>query len=313
MKLLQYRIWCLEDSKWEYVWLQEGSPLPATCPTNTAHEVNDDSVSIVNIVDSALSTDDQGSVKITESPRSGSRKTIISHNFCDKTSWYRESTRIVGDGYGEILVPSDGYQAFQSENTYWVDIKHGKIFGEDLISTSYEVLVTVDGSPQVEDQDYSIFYEDGYINFNQAQSDTAEVRAIYSKAGSSVFTISPDPGKKLRVLYTEIQFDTSGNINSPINFQGFGYNPYDLPNKIAYGARERYKSAKDLLGVANGGQSVPAFGELNFPTVVLPFNYVATTDLKASQGAEVRIWIDNDIQLEGAFGTMTAYCLSENE
>lgn len=43
----KYRIYCIDDSKWEYTW---GETPPTTCPTNTAHAVNAGSVSIIDEV-----------------------------------------------------------------------------------------------------------------------------------------------------------------------------------------------------------------------------------------------------------------------
>jgi len=41
----QYRIYCITDQKWEYIW---NTTEPATCPTNTTHEVNLNSISKIN-------------------------------------------------------------------------------------------------------------------------------------------------------------------------------------------------------------------------------------------------------------------------
>jgi len=43
----QYRIYCITDSKYEYIW---GTTPPTLCPTNTSHEVNPNSINSVNEV-----------------------------------------------------------------------------------------------------------------------------------------------------------------------------------------------------------------------------------------------------------------------
>lgn len=41
--LVYFKIWCTTDSKYEYVWKYEDD-LPTTCPTNTAHTIDADSI-----------------------------------------------------------------------------------------------------------------------------------------------------------------------------------------------------------------------------------------------------------------------------
>jgi hypothetical protein len=45
MTIYKYRIWCVTDSKYEYVWAE--SP-PTTCPTNTAHSVDTGKIAVVD-------------------------------------------------------------------------------------------------------------------------------------------------------------------------------------------------------------------------------------------------------------------------
>jgi hypothetical protein len=46
---------------------------------------------------------------------------------------------------------------------------------------------------------------------------------------------------------------------------------------------------------------------------VFPFDYISSKDLKSSQGAELRVWLENDIAHSGEYGTVTAYCLVDDE
>jgi len=59
----QYKIYCTSDSKWECVW---GTDPPTTCPTNTAHTVDANSVSIVKTIGDPIIT-----VKEEETPTGG--------------------------------------------------------------------------------------------------------------------------------------------------------------------------------------------------------------------------------------------------
>ena len=251
---------------------------------------------------------------VSESPRIGSRATIVSHNFCDPCSWYEQSIREDGaDGYGETLTPiNDGYLTYNSDNTNWIDLQHGRITMEHRISNK-NVEVTVDGTNKNEDEDFTVDYESGQITFDEALSAENVVKAIYNYENGSEFTVSPTAGKKLRILYTEIQFGSTTVITSPIHFEVWVYNPYDLPNKAQYGDSEIYKNVRDVINISNGGVSVGQFSDLKDEIKIFPFKYTATTDLKSSKGAEIRIHIQDDIQLDGYYGTITAYCLSEDE
>lgn len=42
---LYYRLYCITDDRWEYLWQDSDLPLPTTCPTNAAHTINSNSVS----------------------------------------------------------------------------------------------------------------------------------------------------------------------------------------------------------------------------------------------------------------------------
>jgi hypothetical protein len=259
-------------------------------------------------------TDGEGNIKQAQAPRIGSSKAVVSHNYCDKTTWYGKSTRVTGDGYGVVLSPNDGYTTYSSTDGYWIDIKHGKVTGEDIIATNYAPIVKINDVIKTEDVDFVVDYEQGKITFNSALTAEDTVKAIYSKAGSSVFVIAPDTGKKLRVLYTEAQFSINAKLTKPITFQLYITNPYNPGGaKIPYGNPDTYKSGYDFANVGNSGAYVPAFAGMAEDLIVVPFNYATVKDLSSTYGAEIRIFTHNDEPCDGYFGTLTAYCLSENE
>lgn len=49
--LNHYRLWCITDSKWEYVWVDSEEPAPTLCPTNTAHTLDPAKTSIYEAKD----------------------------------------------------------------------------------------------------------------------------------------------------------------------------------------------------------------------------------------------------------------------
>lgn len=46
-KVLKYRIYCETDAKYEYVLLESTDPAPTTCPTDVAHTIDSDSVTVI--------------------------------------------------------------------------------------------------------------------------------------------------------------------------------------------------------------------------------------------------------------------------
>lgn len=59
MKLYKYKIYCQTDSKFEYVWKDEDEAAPTTCPTNTAHTCDLNSVAIDETVDPKFQVDSE--------------------------------------------------------------------------------------------------------------------------------------------------------------------------------------------------------------------------------------------------------------
>lgn len=49
-KLVKYRIWCNTDNKYEYTWDEEGIT-PTKCPKNTVHDVDNNSITIVETME----------------------------------------------------------------------------------------------------------------------------------------------------------------------------------------------------------------------------------------------------------------------
>jgi hypothetical protein len=47
LTLYKWKIYCVTDSTYEYIWLDENQPEPTTCPTNTAHTIDATQTSIV--------------------------------------------------------------------------------------------------------------------------------------------------------------------------------------------------------------------------------------------------------------------------
>lgn len=258
-------------------------------------------------------------IKITTQPVVGSTKNFITHNFCDPCSWYQASIAVAEKTISPKV--SEVYDVYSMGDVNIIDIYHGRLSLENTISSrsTYKPVVKVNDVVKTEDTDFTINYVLGEITFMTPLTGSDVVKTSYKKAGDSTFTLSSIAGKKLKIVHAEIQFSKNLAVAAtPIYFDAYVYNPYDLPNKVLY-KRNEYNNAKDYLNEANIGYVIPGFGELTEEILILPWNYPAAKTLKYSEGAEVRISTKNHQPIKtlsnerGQVGTCTFYCLSEDE
>lgn len=261
-------------------------------------------------------------ITVPEPETDKSMVNLVTHNFCDKTTWWQQSTQVTD----ETLTDSGDQLTFTSAHPEWIDLTHGKFYLEDRIATrdNYIPVIQVDGVTKTERApfatsggDYVIDYHSGTVTFASVQTGT--VTASYYYAGSSLFTVAPDAGKVLWVRDSEVQFSADIVMHSTINFQAWAYNPADLPNKIPVSLTTNYKTLRNFIEEAKGCYPViPAIGGsgprgLSQQHVVFPFKYTQVKTLKSSYGLEIRVWMDEDVEFDGEFGTATFYCSSYDE
>lgn len=233
----------------------------------------------------------------------GTSATIVSHDFCNKSTWYQKATQVLNE-----TLSANGL-VYSSLNSGWIDLEHGKVYNEHSISDKKRPKIYVGGSEVF--SGFTINYELGVVTFDSDPGGV--VSSDYYYGSDSCFTLAPSAGKVLLLEHAELQFTKDVQITSPVNFEIWGYNPTDLPNKMLYKSI-KYKNIKDVISSANLGQGViPAIGELTQDIVVFPFTYVTILPMAASQGLELRISMDNNTELGGQWGTVTFYTLSEDE
>lgn len=233
----------------------------------------------------------------------GSSATIVSHDFTNKSTWYSNASQVTG----ETL--SQNGLVYTAANNGWIDLEHGKVYNEAAIADKKAPVIYDNGTPV--SSGFTINYEAGTVTFDSAPS--GAVSADYYYGSNSLFTLAPAAGKVLLLEHAELQFTKDIQISTPINFEIWVYNPYDLPNKVPY-KTIKYKNIKDIINSCNLGQGyIPAIGELTQDVIVFPFNYVTVIPMAASTGAELRIYADNDTELTGEWGTVTMYTMSEDE
>lgn len=281
-----------------------------------------------------LNIDSDGNLSNIPQPRSGTKFNVITHNWCDKTTWYLESTKVTT----ETLTDSGNGLTFNSANTFWVDMKHGKVTDEDNIcainGNKWLSIITVNDVTKTESPagtttgDYQINYRTGVVTFNATQAGNT-VKATYWYAGSGTFIFKPLAGKKIKLLSVEVQFSIDLELKDTLLFTPYGYAgvfapqyvpvPYAATDLIPLAAPNKYKKIHDFINEANGTYPViPIVGGntwrgMTKEIITFPWNYVARTDIHSSYGMQIKISMENNIEQGGELATATFYALSENE
>ena len=231
--------------------------------------------------------DSEGRFRQAPEPRKdGSGLVVVTYNWCDKCTWYQGSTRKTGHA-----LTLDTGLVYDSGIQNWIDLTHGRLYREDLVSADYLVKV-YDGATELTERtpfadsggDYVVDYKTGKVTLAQAPSGAV----------------------------------TDIDLTDTIHFQAWAYNPEDLPNKIAVTAKTTYKTVGDFVDEARGVYpQIPAFGGssrgLTQPTLNFPFKYMQLKELFYSQGLEIRVWLENDTEFAGERATATFYCSSYDE
>ena len=275
-----------------------------TLVTNhTGEPLPENIVSNVTLYSVDKTSSAEKALKVADTKLEGSSTMFCSPNFCDKTTWYEGSTRITS----ETLTTSDNL-TFSSIHTYWVDLCHGKIPYEDRIDSTgnlYKAHIFIDDVETT--SGYTIDYINGTIVFESSQEGKT-IKATYNYAGAMQWTITPSSGKILKLIGTEIKFTKDCVLNgNKISFQ-------PCVSGQAYGQPTIYKNMEDIVKCCMGqGWIVPSFDSINKDIICLPFDYVTSKDLKASQAASIKITLSSTTQVTGTFATCIGYCISITE
>jgi hypothetical protein len=268
--------------------------------------------------------------------REGSATDFISFNWCDKTTWHEASVRATDEG----LTDSGDGLTWNSANTNWIDITHGKIPQEHRL-TAYNTVIKVDSvemtesSPGTTDGDYQINYATGDVTFNVSQA-TKTVEATYSYAQTSAFYVTPEANKTLRLTAVEVQFSDDIDLTDSVRFDIEGYAVAFVPGattddvspnytttfptgfRIPLGSPRIYKTMMDFIAEAQRAYPlIPAMGGsswrgLTRPIYVMrwPYQEDATRDLVADKGMRIKISLVNDTAFGGTVAVATLYAVS---
>ena len=282
----------------------------------------------------AVLFDDDGKIRTTSEIPPGVKCNIMSVNWCDKCSWYEGSTKVTN----ETLTEGTDGLIFTSDHINWIDLKHGRVTFEDIVlaenPNKFIVTITSDGVAMTESLvgtisgDYQVDYPTGTITFNSSQAGKVVV-ATYWYAVSGVFTVKPNAGKRLQIMYVEVQFSNDIILNDTMVFVPYGYagvfapqyvpTPFAASDLIPLQAPYKYKTRNDFVNESNGTYpSIPAFGGGGWrgstqAIITLPWRYLTKTELSSAAGMEIRITMENNMAQGGEMATATFYCVENDE
>jgi hypothetical protein len=262
-----------------------------------------------------------------------SKKTIISHDWTDPTTWAESAVRVVE----EVATDEGAHTSYALAHGNVIDTYHGKVSQEDFLLSpggfSYRVAVTVNDVAKAEQDphygsggDFTVNYAAGKIVFLAALAPADVVKVTYHYATNSTFTVKPEAGKALKLEFAEVQFSDDVEILDSVVFQPFGlvdvFAPHLMPGipsgtKIPLGTPVVYKSITDFQNDAvKSYPTYPAFGGSGWrgshrPLIIMDWDYVSATLLRADYGMEIRLSLQHDTPFGGWYATATFYCLSE--
>jgi len=285
------------------------------------------------------SSQSDGSILTAATGREGTEMIVCSHNYCDKTTWYSTSTRVVeevfddsGDGV-TFQLPSGS-----STNKPFVDVTHGKVLWEEDLSDTYGIVVLVDDVEVTEDpmygtaQDYTVNHTNGTITFHSSQSGST-VKVSYSYVGTSEWILEPPAGKIAVLEDAEIQFSADLSYDDCMRVAPWGYvevfapelwDGYDPPGPYPAGTRielaprvRRYLRHDQILDEARGAYptigSVGGTGGHSSDRYGYPLIYKTVTELHSAYGMQLRVSMENDTAFGGERATVTFYGIYKDE
>lgn len=265
-------------------------------------------------------TDASKNQKVSVYEPEGFFKSYVSHNLCDPTTWYQESTQATGEALTQVIPPSGLVYSFAHTNI--IDAENGKITGEKDYSLSFDTFtysttlrskyaVKIYDNGILQTAGYVIDYAGGTVTFDTLPN--GNVTADYYYAGSSNFKLAPSSGKILKIRHVEIQFTTDISFSSPIVQRIKAFNPLAPPSKIEVEHIE-FINEYDVICIGNEGTGlIPKYGALAHDMHVFPFAYGRTIDLKSSEGSEINVELEDDTPMGGTFSTVTFYTTDEDE
>jgi hypothetical protein len=269
-----------------------------------------------------------GRPKVAMGKQDATRLNGYSHNWCDPTTWYSDSVRVVD----EVAENTGDNQIYQLDNYNVIDTYHGKLFEEDFLTDndgySYRVVVKVNDVDGYTEQDphygsggnFTIDYANAQVNFLSPLLESDVVKVTYYYEDGSTFILPVESGMQLFIEAGEAQFSDDLEMLDTIKYQVFIINPYNPSGpKIPYGQPNVYKTITDLqIEATKAYPKYPSIGGTGWrgmqrEVLILNWDYVSGTLLKSSYGSEIHIWLEHDTPYGGTYASMTFYGVIETE
>lgn len=271
---------------------------------------------------------DDGAIKVVVVGRQGDEAVMATHNFADSTTWFTESEQVVS---GVLTQGDENGKIWRHAQSNWIDLSHGKYWGEDNLVTreQYTVQVWVDDELKVQISNFADVLSEGdyVVNYKKGEIRTREswagktVKASFSYAQGSGWCIAPKAGDIIVIEDAEAQFSSDVEINDSIVFTVKGYAAVFAPDYVALGylqpydkvelKRESYKTFHQMIDDARGAYPhiPPVGGPRGMASQItgFPFRYSTTRELVGDAGIELWVSLENDLEFGGERVTATFY------
>jgi hypothetical protein len=245
-------------------------------------------------------------------------ETLVTHDFCERQSWYTESTKVIGRVLTHLIEST--YKIPDSD--ILINWEGGYIFQEDIEMERQKVLkndanllpIIYDNGIVVSKQNYSINYQAKEVSFLPTYSIAGPITIDYYKQVGSNWVYSCSPGYESRIIDTEIQCSTDIDLTTYIHMDV-------LINHPQYGEitakRYSYKTIRDFISGSNKGYGITKFGgssgaNFNMEVVVLPFQYKEKIILPSYVNGywlspRIRCCPSKNTNIGGKFSTLTVW------
>lgn len=277
-----------------------GEPLP----TNEL-EV---SIPSLQIVDNKLVT--------STYPTKSTRYAVYTHNWADKTTWYKESTRVVD----ETPTDTGDHLTYSLAHQYLVDTYHGKLFGEDFLTdeddNSYRVAVKVNDVTKTEQDphtasggDYTVDYVNGTVTFLQSQENNT-ITVTYYYAEDSTFIITIPEGKTYDLVRVECQFAEDTHFKDTVIYKvtalvGPGGSRVTVGTPLVYKTMYNFIDDRDEVLEMQKAFDTSNWRGLTKDVYSVRWNYVSVTEFSSEYGAQIEMSLEHDEPFEGTYVTTT--------
>lgn len=294
----KYRIWCTTDSQWEYAWSESE---PSTCPVDTGHAIDGARTTVVETKGPGSFTPEGTQITRLDgklglhrevvvqpvAPQGGGGR-IVSHNLCDKRTWWQESEEHLGLTFTDS---GDGITWNMDDAGPIISVREGLLVFEDgvdesTVSPNGNTMTSIvpkvyDNGTLIGDSEYVIDSSTGSITFDSAMAGpiTMDCRKPKSTSGASKFTWTPKAGQMMVVEDAEADMTENYDHAAPVRVDVYGSHPVITGGTVAIVDTKLYKTFHDFHAAAREFYGpIPAgmggAGGVNSPKWTFRWNYL---------------------------------------